>query len=601
MEISVYVRYNKKKYNKRDIVMDKCEKCGAKLLDNCLVVWKCNKCGKGYKLNLGKLRIIQERKMQNTGKSLLKCTDCGFPMDDGNEKIVCKCSSCGNVSGGNLAYITSGGENTDKGKEINIEKQNDVIKCPKCGKILPSDCVYCLKCGTQVNKELQINTKDLSKRKFKSKTALLSIFALFTVCIGIGYISYVSQPNVKYKRAEEAVSKQNYDRAIDLYTDLGEYLDSADKLATTILLKHYFDGCELYESGEYDFAIEELEQAVQDENTQEMMNKAYYGKAIELLESKNYVDAANAFKNSNWYGDSDEKILEIGKMMVKDGDFDKALAVFDSGQNLQNNEYTQYAQGMLNFQNKNYNEASMNFSKAGNLFDSEEKYKESSYQYAEEQIEGGNYENARKIYAQIQGYKNSEEMLNACDLMLAKEEMKNGNLSKALNLLEELPEAYSYDNIVVSELLNKLNNNSQWVSACGKWKSTEGLAETSSYHRRTGDDMGRWTHTIEINDYTLEIKCSINNDETITVSGSGTIFEFTDWSIIQNGLKYNVNKPISFSKTIDTSSFGKAIEINENITVTFLDNKIALKYIVNDNNSAAYFTYRYETNITYEK
>ncbi|MDE7132915.1 MAG: hypothetical protein K2O65_14195 [Lachnospiraceae bacterium] len=581
--------------------MDKCEKCGAELTDNCFVVWKCNECGKGYKLNLGKLRMIQERKMQNAGKSLLKCKDCGFPMDDGDEKIVCKCASCGNVSGGNLAYIAGGRENTDNSKEINIEKQNDVIKCPKCGKTLPRNSVYCLECGKKVNRGLQNDTRDLSKRQFNSKVVLLSTFTLLAVCIGIGYISYASQPTVKYKRAEEAVSKQNYDRAIDLYTDLDEYLDSADKLATTILLKHYFDGCELYECGEYDSAIEELEQAVQDENTQEMMNKAYYGKAIELLESKNYVEAASAFKNSNWYGDSDEKILEIGKMIVEDGDYDMALTVFNSGRNLQGNEYAQYAQGMLNFQNRNYNEASMNFSRAGNLFDSEEKYKESSYQYAEKQIEEGNYNNARTIYAQIQGYKDSEEMINACDLMLAKEEMKNGDLGKALNTLEKLPEAYSYDNIVVSELLNKLNNNSQWVSACGKWKSTKGLAEAASYHRRTGSEMGSWTHTIEINDYTLDIKCSINNDETITVSGSGTLFEFTDWSTIKNGLKYNVNKSISFSKTIDASSFGKTIEMDENITVTFLDNKVVLKYVVNDNNSTAYFTYRYETNITYEK
>lgn len=473
--------------------------------------------------------------------------------------------------------------------------------CKKCGQELPEESIYCWECGTRLDKELKNVIKDSGKREFNLKIALLAFFSLLVIGVGIGYIGYSSQPAVKYKRAEKAVVKENYDKAIKLYTNLGEYLDSTDRLSAAILLKHYSDGCKLYECGKFDSAIEELEQAERDENTQEIMNKAYYGKAIELLESKNYIDAANAFKNSNWYDDSDEKILEMGKIILEEGDYDTAVIIFDSSRSSQSSEYAQYATGMLNFKNKKYNEASMNFNKAGTLFDSEEKYKESTYKYAGQQIEAKDYEKAKIAYAQIKEYEDSAEMINACDLMLAKAEIQNGNLGIALNILQKLPEAYSYSDIEVSELLSKLNNNSQWVAVCGKWKSTNGLAETNSYHRRTGDDMGEWTHTIETNDYTLDIRCSINNDETITVSGSGTIFEFTDWSTIQIGLKYNVNKPISFSKTIDASSFGKVIEMNENIAVTFLDDKVVLKYVVNDNNSTAYFTYRYETNITYKK
>lgn len=473
--------------------------------------------------------------------------------------------------------------------------------CTKCGKELPENSTYCLECGTRLGEGLGNETKDFSKRKHNLKVVLLSAFVLLVVCIGIGYISYFSQPTVKYKRAEEAVSKGNYDRAIKLYTDLGEYLDSIDRLSMTILLKHYSDGCKLYECGKYDSAIGELEQAEQNENTQEMMNKAYYGKAIELLESKNYVEAANAFKNSNWYGDSDEKILEMGKLILEDGDYDTAVVVFDSSRSLQNNEYAQYANGMLNYQNKKYNEASMNFNKAGTLFDSEEKYNESTYKYAEQQIESKNYEKAKTAYAQIKEYEDSAKMINACDLMLAKAEMESGNLETALNALQKLPEAYSYNNIGVSELLNKLNNNSQWVSVCGKWKSINGLATSDCRSRISGNQMGTWSHEIEAGDYALDIKCSLNDDGTITVSGNGVLFEFTNWSTIQIGLDYNVNKSVSFSKTIDSSSFGKAIEMDENITVTFSDGKVILKYIVNDDNSSTGFTYKYETNITYTK
>lgn len=89
--------------------MNKCSKCGAVISDNDYMAWKCMSCGKAFKVNLSKLKQVQAQKdkLENAGKTLLKCPACGNGMDDGNEKIACKCSACGNVSGGNLKYFVS--------------------------------------------------------------------------------------------------------------------------------------------------------------------------------------------------------------------------------------------------------------------------------------------------------------------------------------------------------------------------------------------------------------------------------------------------------------------------------------------------------------
>ena len=76
---------------------NKCPKCGMNLNDDCIFVWKCPECGKAFKINFSKLEQVQEWKRNNVGNHLIKCSSCGYALDDGNEHITCKCSSCGNV------------------------------------------------------------------------------------------------------------------------------------------------------------------------------------------------------------------------------------------------------------------------------------------------------------------------------------------------------------------------------------------------------------------------------------------------------------------------------------------------------------------------
>ena len=128
--------------------MNKCDKCGANFLDDCIVVWKCSECEKALKVNFSMLHRIKEWKRKNVGKHIIKCPSCGRILDDGNEKITCKCSVCGNVNGGNIEYFVGKKESADNNGEANIKNQRvDLIECPECGKKILSDSKICSYCG----------------------------------------------------------------------------------------------------------------------------------------------------------------------------------------------------------------------------------------------------------------------------------------------------------------------------------------------------------------------------------------------------------------------------------------------------------------------
>ena len=114
--------------------MSKCDKCGSVISDNDVIAWKCNKCGKVFKVTLSGLKQVQIQKDKpgNAGKILLKCHACGGYMDDGNEKIACKCSACSNIMIRNLKEITVSEkdhvENRIKNEERNIITQENTHK-----------------------------------------------------------------------------------------------------------------------------------------------------------------------------------------------------------------------------------------------------------------------------------------------------------------------------------------------------------------------------------------------------------------------------------------------------------------------------------------
>lgn len=211
------------------VTMDKCEKCGMNLSDDCVGVWKCNECGKMFKLSLGKLRMIQERKMQNVGKSLLKCSACGHVLDDGNEKIICKCSSCGNVVGGNLEYFAPDDledkiiETTmlhlDASSKKNTAPMN-LVHCPKCGKKILSDSKICSYCGYEMatkNEHILDDKKEIPL--YKSKRFISILMRIIGSILLIISITRITNDDYKFY-------KQHYQDCMDGYNDTKSIADS---------------------------------------------------------------------------------------------------------------------------------------------------------------------------------------------------------------------------------------------------------------------------------------------------------------------------------------------------------------------------------------
>lgn len=470
--------------------------------------------------------------------------------------------------------------------------------CKKCGRELSDGARYCCKCGT-IKKSNKKNNERIKKNKLNKKTMnnksiiLIAVFSV-TLLIIAGVVGYNNKPSIRYKKAEKAFLDENYDKAIELYYELGTYKDSEEKLECAIKVKHYYDGIAFYENEQYDEALIEFEQTVGYENTSEMIDKCNYNKACICMENGQYVEASNLFKQSNYYEDSNKFIEEMGINLTEEGNYSDAIIVFDNG-TLYNNKYAKYSNGMVELENKNYGSATIYFSEADGLLDAEEKYKESKYLDAEEYFCVEDYEIALNLYADLNDYNDSEDKYEICKLMLAKELYDEGSLNEAKISLNEVKNGTSYNGVCVEALLDNIEENAEWLPVCGRWKCTNGQLETKQ--EGTYGYYNSWFRDVTTTESWIEIRCKINEDGSVTVVTEGYIPIYTNYSSIS---AYLIESKKSLSSSSNMESL-ETISVDNYTTVDIYDSKIIVQYKKIDQNVDVYFDYIYTTYVVFEK
>lgn len=226
----------------------RCPKCGEGFSDDCVVVWKCSECGKTLETDMSRIYKIKEQRHKIVGKNLLKCADCGHVLDDGNEEIICKCSTCGNIIGGNLEYFV--GE-TFLPKQSTEYLCSSIIKCPECGKEIKDTESKCSGCGYSLVKLEKKEDADNEPRtesfrpakkshteSFRSIRTMVITFAV--ICFVVSGAFFAKGYNVKNEYYNSDYSSLNKNAYVggDAYNYIinGTYFTGYSVIASAMLV-----------------------------------------------------------------------------------------------------------------------------------------------------------------------------------------------------------------------------------------------------------------------------------------------------------------------------------------------------------------------------
>ena len=163
-------------------------------------------------------------------------------------------------------------------------------------------------------------------KEAKRKKVRIIIGGVVAAAIAIVIIvAEIILPSVDYSKAAELQAAGDYDAAIAMYAELGDFKDSADLKAQAEAKKQeleeekqellkaqaYADAEALLINNDFDGAIEEFKKISGYKDADERVLEAYYQKADSLQSAGNDKAAAIAFGQSDGYKDSRERSITL--------------------------------------------------------------------------------------------------------------------------------------------------------------------------------------------------------------------------------------------------------------------------------------------------
>lgn len=336
-----------------------------------------------------------------------------------------------------------------------------------------------------------------------------------------------------------------------------------------------------------------------------------YNKANSKMEEHDYKSAVSIYESLGEFKDSKTKLdsayFEYGKDLIKKEEYEEAINSFKKTTNKEKDKFIIYATALNNIKKGEYETGIKSLKEMEDFEDAKESVKKGYYLQGENYLKDKKYDSAVKSFTEADDYKDAKDKINNALFLNAEEAYKDGNLAVAKANFQKVDKDYEYNNVKVSDRLDTLNKYSSYVSLAGDY-SGSGKMEVREIWKYDGS----WESWYSSYSDSAKIRCVINDDGSVKITGNVDFYSYTNWSTISS---YVNSKEISVPIAIDVKKGNKmpttlasgwpALTANSGTVgkakVTFESGKLKLSFDLNDKNYSQSFTHRYMSNATYSK
>ena len=314
--------------------------------------------------------------------------------------------------------------------------------------------------------EARMKNEEAEKRT-KIIIASSVMVAILVIAVAI-CLDKIIIPNTKYSHAENLANNGEYEKAIDIYTELGDYKDSQDKLIEA----KYENANVLLNKGEYEKSMVIFDELDKYKNSPNKLIEAKYKYANALLDRGEYLKAIELYTDlGSGYEDVKNKLPEAKYLLAnkyfETNDIEtlkEAAQLYSALQEYNNSEQklieTYYSIAAIEYNNGNYETAENYYKACGPYSNSADMaasaHRQIDMKNAADAYNKGDHFTAAKLYTNLSGYGNASEMAESSKMHLY-QELTSGNLNytemfKRLELLA----GYNYKDCAAR--LNNINN-----------------------------------------------------------------------------------------------------------------------------------------------
>lgn len=426
-----------------------------------------------------------------------------------------------------------------------------------------------------------------AEKKPMKKPLILGASAVALIAAIVLFVVY-ALPAIKYSGAVKAYDNGEYAQAVEAFTALEDYKESADYLAQAQLGVHYVEAGSKVQAGEYAEAIAEYKQAKDFQDTKELLKQTYVLYGDSLLEQKKYDDAIKEYRNASASAKITEAYGLKGEALFAEKKFVEAAEAFASA----NDQGRRLDCGIALV------EVANDYAAAVTILESDESEKAVSYlNYANGSLsmEAKEYQAAMDHFAACAKLLDADVLKEEAMFLLAEKCLYDGYLNKAKRLYTELPEGYAQGDVVVADRIKLLNDNAKLLALVGNWSATDTYykvqadSTTSSYYYYWYQDGLRLG--------TVTVTCPYNGDGTFTIKGTATFPSYQNFSSSASKLKTDMETfyfSVKASKTIPYQ-----IDSSSTTKLTFNGKQFDLQYKYVNNSSNVYWHYTFTSKASY--
>lgn len=449
--------------------------------------------------------------------------------------------------------------------DIPDEQTSEKNMCPNCQKAVEPNEPFCSRCGykvglTEQEKILKEEIEKKKERKKKTAKLLLKIFIPVAIVVAALIVCFIYRKPIFYSFGSIAYNNEHYSISERLYNWAGDYKESKKYAKLSNNGVHYQDALEAMDKCDYLVAYDEFVKAESFNNAKDKKSEAAYLAANQYFEQKEYNKATEYYQHCPNYEDTWEKLVFIADMYINQNEFEKASSAIGKCDNVTAVAYKKYADGMIAFNNKKYEEAASLFTNAAS-----------------------------------QGLYDASEKELACNLMIAENLLKNGKFNEGKEAYSKLPHDFTYNNINVANRVSTLNGMSSFANVSGKWNATNNYIESRNVYKRTGS-WDSWYYSTVFTDQTLEVNCYLNSDGTVTIKGNVSFYRFTDYSSLSAYCK--ATKTTKYFTISNVKSIPYSYKIDNDTTLKYSGGIFSISYSVRDNYSSSFYNL-YSSSVTY--
>ena len=405
-----------------------------------------------------------------------------------------------------------------------------------------------------------------------------------------------------YTRGIIAFDEARYTDAVESFREAGALLDAKGRLREAEKWALYDSAIKLYNNKEYEKAKAAFEEVGDMEESEKYMIDCSYYIAQNLMTDGQYSEASKLLEEliALEYKDSKDQILLCAEGALAAEDYDTAEYVFATfGETMEDQQsILTYVAALKAYQNEDLTTAFTMLESIKDYRNVKEKLETIGLQLAEQEYQNGNYADAKTYFSKITPDAEINKKITICNFYIAEACYKDGKLNTAKKLYQDLGKNYERDGIKVSNRLETLEKYDAYVKICGQWKA---LSDDTYWETKQQGSARYWYW---YNGYAdskgvIDVYCTINDDETVTIHGTAGFYRYTNYSSYSSNLNQTV-KTVSFSSNVNRLSNGMQLH-KDNTTKIVYNNgpKFKLDFSYTDNSTDVYFKYIYTSKYTY--